>query len=185
MDILIPSLLMFILVALIKPPSKSNLDKVTQGILKIVYPTARGDSFEINARPPKRVIFSLVINFFYLLGSLLSLGLIFALFYYVRIPPTSLFLDTLNIAVIVFAALVIKQRATELTVEEKTSFWEFIIDMLSIPVAKIGQWLSNKWKEYNVVSVFFAVLIDTPFMTLVDFVEGWSSFLKRKRGEIY
>ncbi|MBL7078583.1 hypothetical protein ISS42_02920 [Candidatus Shapirobacteria bacterium] len=184
-DILVPSILMFALVALIKPPAKSNFKKVMDGVLKIVFPTTQGDAYEINASPKKRPIFSLIINFFYLVGSIFSLGLIFAVFYYAKIPPTSLFLDTLNVAVIVFAALVIKQRAKELTVEEKTSFWEFFIDMLSIPVAKIGQWLANKWKEYNVVSVFFTVLIDTPFMTLVDFVEGWSSFLKRKRGEIY
>ncbi len=184
-DIIVPSILMFALVALIRPPAKSNFKKVMDGVLKIVFPTTQGDAYEINAQPKKRPIFSLIINFFYLIGSTLSIGLIFAVFYFAKIPPTSLFLDTLNVAVIVFAALVIKQRAKELTVEEKPSLWEFFIDMLSIPVAKLGQWLANKWKEYNVVSVFFTVLIDTPFMTLVDFVEGWSSFLKRKRGEIY
>ncbi len=184
-DIVVPSILMFALVALIRPPAKSNYKKVEDGILKLVYPTRKGDAYEINAKPRKRPIFSFIINFFYLIGSLLSMGLIFAVFYFAKIPPTSLFLDTLNVALIVFAALIIKQRAKELTVEERSSFWEFFIDMLSIPVAKLGQWLANKWKEYNVVSVFFTVLIDTPFMSLVDFVEGWSSFLKRKRGEIY
>jgi len=184
-DILVPSLLMFVLVAMIRPPGKSNLKKVIDGILKIVFPTTKGGFYEINASPKKRLIFNLIINFFYLLGSTLSLGLILAVFYFSRVPPTSLFLDTLNVALVVFAAMIIKQRAKEITVEEKTSFWEFLIDMLSIPMAKIGQWLANKWKEYNVVSIFFTVLIDTPFMTLVDFVEGWSSFLKRKKGEIY
>ena len=89
--------------------------------------------------------------------------------------------DTLNVAVLVFAALVIRQRAKELVIEEKASIWEFIIDTLSVPIGKIGQWLAKKWKEYNIASVFLTVLVEIPFVMVLEFIEGWSSFIKEKK----
>jgi hypothetical protein len=128
---------------------------------------------------------STISSFLYLLGTSVSLGAIFLLFRVARIPWTSVYIDTLNVAVIVFAALLVRQRAKELVVEEKTSIWEFLLDVLSVPIARVGQWLSNKWKEYNIASVLFTVMIDLPFLTLVDFVENWSTFIKEKKSGIH
>jgi hypothetical protein len=86
---------------------------------------------------------------------------------------------------VVFAGTIIRQRAKELTIEEKRGFWQFLLDILSVPVAKLGQWLSNKWREYNIVSVFLTVLVDMPFSTLVEFIESWSTFLKEKKAELH
>jgi len=57
---------------------------------------------------------------------------------------------------------------------------EFSVDAFSIPVAKVGQWLASKWKKYNIVSVFFTALIDMPFFVFINFIENWSSFLKKE-----
>jgi hypothetical protein len=51
-------------------------------------------------------------------------------------------------------------------------------------LAKIGNWFSEKWREYNVVSAFFTALIDLPFSTFVAAIEGWRNFIKEKRIEI-
>lgn len=184
-DLAFPTALMFILVAIIRPPSASNLDRVLAEIKKIVYPATELDVYQIKVRSRRHSLTRFIIGFLYFLISCLSIGLVIYLFYLVKIPTSSVILDTLNVAVIVFAALVIKQRAKELTVEEKTSFWEFFLDILSVPLAKLGQWLSSKWKEYNIVSVFFSALVDMPFLTFIKFVEGWSTFLKEKKSEIH
>ena len=107
------------------------------------------------------------------------------LFYISQIPIPSVILDTFNVAVVVFAGVVIRQRARELTVEEKTTFWEFSLDILAVPMAKIGKWLAEKWREWNIVSVLFTALFDMPFLAFIGFLEGWSSFLKEKKAEIH
>jgi ligand-binding SRPBCC domain-containing protein len=91
----------------------------------------------------------------------------------------------MTIALNVFAALVIRNKAKEITVEEKSSFWEFFLDVLSIPMAQIGNWLARKWREYNVVSVFFNVVIEMPFITVIEFIEDWRNFLKERKAEIH
>lgn len=184
-DIMVPTLLMFLLVAIVKPPSQPNLERIITQIKNIVYQEGKKNIYEINARKRRKLILNFIIGFLYLLACCLSLGITVLVFYLARIPPSSIVLDTINVAVIVFAGLVIRQRAKEITVEEKISFWEFSLDILSVPVAKIGQWVSDRWKEYNVISVFFTALVDMPFLVFIEFVEGWSQFLKGKKAEIH
>ncbi|MBU2592471.1 MAG: hypothetical protein ABH867_00190 [Patescibacteria group bacterium] len=183
-DILIPTAVMFLLVIIIKPPGEENFTRVVKETNKIVYKSEEKDIYEIKARKKKGWIISLTIGLLYALTSLISMALVFWIFQIARVPVTSLYIDTLNVAMIVFAALIIRQRAKEMIIEEKTSFSQFFLDVLSIPVAKLGQWLSVKWKEYNIVSVFFTAIVDIPFLTITEFIESWSNFLKEKKAEI-
>jgi len=157
---------------------------VVSEITKIVSQREEDDVYELRPRRKRGLIAKLIIGSLYTAISLISLGITFWIFYLVRIPITSLILDTMNVAMVVFAGLIIRQRAKEMTIEEKTSFWEFSLDLLSVPLAKLGQWLSKKWKEYNIISVFFTALVDVPFSTLVEFIESFSQFLKEKKAEI-
>ena len=184
-DIMLPTVLMGILVALVRPPGKDNYENVKKGVIKVLYHPNEKDEYEIKHRKKKKVISNFIISIFYLAATFASLYFVYWVFSLADVPVTSLYIDTLNVAMIVSAAVVIKQRSKELTVEEKTSFFEFLIDILSVPMAKIGQWFSNKWKEYNIVSVFFIALVDMPFSTFVEFIESWRSFLKEKKAEVH
>jgi hypothetical protein len=183
-DILLPTVLMFVLVILVRPPKKANLEKVVEGVKKVVYQPQAVEVYEIKTEKKRHLLGNLVIGLLYLLGSTVSLGLVFAIFFAAKVPIASVYIDTLNVAVIVFAALIIRQRAKELVVEERASVWEFFVDTLSVPVGRIGQWVANKWKEYNLVSVFFTLLIDAPVQALFEFVESWSSFIKDKKAQL-
>lgn len=183
-DILLPTLVMFLLVFAIKLPPKENLKRVIKEVFKVIYPQQEQDVYELRAQK-RGFLANLIINGLYLITVLGSLTLIFWLFRLAKIPLTSLIVDTLNVSMIVFAGLIIRQRAKELTIEEKRGFWQFILDILSVPVAKLGQWLSYKWREYNIVSVFLTALVDMPFSSLVEFIESWSTFLKEKKAELH
>jgi len=177
-DLLLPTVVMFLLVTSVRLPQESNLEAAVEGIQRLVYPGERRDVFELRPARRRSAAARAAIYFLYLVSSVLSLGLVTAAFYYARIPATSIVLDAFNVAVVVFAGLVIRQRAKELTVEEeRVNVLEFFLDVLSIPVAKVGKWLSQKWKEYNVVSVLFAALIDAPFLTFIEMIEGWSVYV--------
>ena len=115
----------------------------------------------------------------------MGIGLIVGIFYFAKVPPTSIVLDTINVAMIIFAALSIRQSAKEIDIDEKESFFEFFLDTLFVPVGRLGQWFSQKWREYNVASVFLSVLVDLPFSSLVTFVEDWRAFLREKQAGIH
>jgi len=183
-DLLIPTIVMFALVSAIRLPKKKNFERVIKEVDNIVLSLEEKEVYDIRPKKKRSFISTILISLTYTAISLGSLWLVFWLFWIAKVPVTSLFLDTLNIAMIVFAAIIIRQKAKEMTIEGKTSFLEFFLDMLSIPIGKLGQWLSNKWREYNIVSVFFSALIDFPFFSFIEFVENWSSFLKEKKAEI-
>jgi len=185
-DILGPTLLMFFLVATIKPPSKNNLEIVLLETMKIVYETERTDVYEIKTARKRGFLLKSFIALLYLVGASISLGIIAMIFLSVSFPPTSILINIIFVALIAFAGLAVRNRAEELTVEEgKTGFFDFVFDILFLPIVGLGRWLSNKWKKYNAIAIFFSALIDLPFQIFIEFLEQWRYFLKEKKEEIH
>jgi len=183
-DLAIPTALMFVLVWMIKPPSGDNLEVVKEEVSKIAYKVEELDVYEIKLRKKVRKLLNLVFVLVYLAGGLVSLYGIYWVFKIANVPWTSLYINTANVAMVVASAMVIRQRSKELTVYEKENIVEFLLDFFSIPLAKIGAWFSQKWKEYNIVSVLFVALVDFPFSSFVAILEGWRGFIKEKRSGI-
>ena len=88
-------------------------------------------------------------------------------------------------SLIAFTGTKIRKRSRELHVtEKKESFFQIIIDLFSLPVIRLGKWLLARWKKINILGVAFNVLIDTPFLIFVEFLEQWRYFLKEKKEDI-
>lgn len=184
-DVVVPTLIMMGLVSAYRLPGKTNIDKVIEEIQNIFYHQEGEEVYELRIKHGRHLVTSIFIVFLYLLGLIISLGGIIWILHAIKLPPTSVAINTFLAAVMIFGAMVVRQRAKELAVEDRTSFLEFSVDFLSIPVGKIGQWLATKWKKYNIVSVFFTTLIDMPFFAFINFVENWSSFMKERKSEIH
>lgn len=185
-DILGPTFLMFLFVATIRPPLKSNLEVVVMEAMKIVYQTEKADVYEIKVPKKRRVITRLIIDLIYLSGALISFGAVFYIFRTVKFPLTSIIINIIFVALITFTGLAVRKKGQELTIEEKKGgFLELLFDILALPVASTGRWLSNKWKKYNAIAVFFNAMIDMPFSVFVEFLENWRYFLKEKKEEIH
>ena len=185
-DVLGPTVLMFLMVATIKPPSKNNLNIALIEAMKIIYQKEKTDVYEIRSNRQKGFAMKSIIGFIYFFATLISFGSIWWIFSLAKFPITSVFVNIIFVALIVFTGLAIKKRGEELTIEERPpGLADFLFDILSLPIAGVGQWLSNKWKRYNIISAFFNALIDMPFMIFVEFVEQWRYFLKEKKEKIH
>jgi len=184
-DFFVPSLAMFVIVSLIKPPGKNNLAALLNVMEKYVYVNTDKDVYEIKLKKKKKFVTRLIIFLFYLVGCVSSFWFIAWAFLKATLPITSVVFDTLTIAINIFAALVIRNKAHEITVEDNTTFGEFIMDIFSLPMAEIGSWIANKWKEYNVVAIFFNVAIELPIIAFIGFVENWRQFIKDHKADIH
>jgi hypothetical protein len=177
---------MFVLVTTIKRPSEKNMSIALMETFKIAYENKATDAYEIKVHKKRGVITRFIISLFYALGAVISLGAIVWIFDFFRFPVSSMIINIVFIALILFAGLAIRKRAEELTMEdEKEGFLGFLSDVLFLPVAGIGQWLSNKWKQYNAIAAFFNALIDLPFSVFVEFLERWRYFIKERKEEIH
>lgn len=184
-DVLIPTFLMFVLVSTIKPPSEKNLTIVVMEAMKIIFKKDKQDVYEIRAPKNKSAFTKAIVSFIYFVGSCLSFGLIFWIFWSFKFPISSIIINILFIALILFAGMAIRKRSRELAVEdEREGFLSFVSDVLLLPIASLGRWMSNKWKKYNAFAAFFNALIDMPFSVFIEFIEKWRYFMKEKKEDI-
>ncbi len=186
LNISIPPLLMFFLVLTIKPPKKENLERVIVEIMKIVYEKDKKDLYVIKS-PKKRGIFlRLIISLFYILTFLFSFGLIIWGLNELGFSYLSKAIFIIFFSLIAFAGVKIRERAKELQViEERASFFSFLIDSFSLPFLQFGKWLSGQWAKYNIIIALINALIDMPFQLFTEFLDHWRSFIKEKKEEIH
>ena len=184
-DLLIPSLVMFILVIIIRPPPDKNLIVVKKEVKKILYKQDKDDVYEINFNKKKNKIAQAIFLLLSAVAGSISLWAVFWVFKVAKVPWTSMYIDVINVAMVVFAAMAVREKSKEITIEDRGNFAEFLVDLFSIPLAKLGQWFSQKWKEYNVVAALFTALVDTPFSALISLIEDWRNFLKERSSEIH
>ena len=184
-DILIPTVLMFSLVATIKLPSDKNLSMVIMETMKIVYKKENTDIYEVKVHKKRGVITRALISFIYVLSAFISFGFIYLVFKIFNFPITSIVINIIFIALILFAGNAVRKRAEELTIEdEREGFLSFFSDVFFLPITGVGRWMSNKWKKYNAIAAFFNALIDMPFTVFIEFLERWRYFIKERKEEM-
>lgn len=184
-DVLIPTGLMAILVMTARPPSSKNLNLVIMESMKIVYPQEKQDTYKVKVSKPKSTITKIFLSLIYLCGAALSATVMFGLFSALQFPLSSIIIDFIFIALILFAGTAVQKRAQELTVEdEREGFLGFLSDILFLPLTDVGRWMSQTWKQYNAIAALFNALVDMPFSAFVEFIERWRYFLKEKKEEL-
>lgn len=185
-DILGPTLLMAILVTTIRPPKSENLLKVIIEVMKIVYQRDSKDIYEIKPFPKRSLVLGAIIQLFYLLGFLVTVGAIIWTLSLLHFPLLSYIIFIVFLSLISFAGAKIRERAKELQIiGKREGIWRIFIDPFSVPFVQFGRWLSSHWRKYNILTVFFNSLIDMPFIVFVEFLEQWRYFLKEKKEQIH
>lgn len=184
-DFVVPSVVMFALVSIIRPPPEENVTHVLTAVYQFVYADEKKKLYDIYLKQRRNRVFMLVVGILYLFMMFGVLGGVGYVFYVAKLPITSVVFDTFTIALTFFAAVGIRNKSKELSVDDKTPVWEFLLDMLSVPIARIGSILAAKWKEYNIIAIVFTFLIETPMVIVFDFIENWSQYLKERRAELH
>ncbi len=185
LSVLIPPLLMFFIVSTIRPPKKSNLEKVIMETTKIIFTTEKKDTYKISVPRKRGFILNAIILLFYLATFLASFGFILWGLDKLNFGILSKIIFIVFFSLIFFAGAKIKERSKELIVEEdRGGFFSFLFDSFSLPFLRLGKWLSGQWTKYNVVLVMITALIDMPFQLFTEFLEQWRYFVKEKKEEI-
>ncbi len=180
-----PPLLMFGLVSTVKTPDKKNLQRVIVEAMKICYQTEREDIYEIRIPKKRNKIFEVIISIFYAVAFLFSFGLIIKGLQKLHFSIFSMIIFVFFISVISFLGVKIREQSKELTVEEKKEgFIRTIIDFFTMPIVLAGKWFSERWSKMN-IALIIAILIDMPFLTFVEFLEQWRSFIKEQKEKIH
>lgn len=185
-DALFPPILMFFLIATIKPPKKENFAVVLMELMKIAYPPQKEEIYELKISKKRNILFVFFVKTFYLISFFISLGLIVFLLHKLSFPIISYFILIIFISLIAFTGTKLRQRSKELVImEEKDGFLTTLLDLFIFPLVQLGNWIALRWRKYNFIAAGFNILIDMPFSVLVEFIEQWRYFLKEKKDKIH
>ncbi len=181
-NILGPTLLMFLLVATVKLPSKENLQVVILKTTNLVYQNeGQKEKYFLEPFRKRHFFYDLFFLLLHVLLCFVSYGLIIYLLTKIEMPIPAIITFIIFVSIIVFTGIAIRKRAKEISLEQdKKTFFSFILNMFSFPVAQIGKWLANKWKRYNLY-IIFSILVDLPFNTFLNILEEWTGYIKEQK----
>ena len=184
-DFVVPTAVMFFLVSIIRAPPAGNIEQVKRAVYQFLYDDGKKKLYDVYLKRKRNPVFAFIMAVLYMIMMFGVIGGVGYIFYIARLPITSVAFDTFTIALTFFAAVLIRNKAKELSVDDRASVWEFLLDMISVPIARVGSFLANKWKEYNIVAILFTFIIETPMVVVFDFIESWSQYLKERRSELH
>ncbi len=127
-----------------------------------------------------KLLLALILTFF------ISYGLMIWALNKLNFGILSIIIFLIYISLISLAGMKIRERSRELeVVETSESFLIVFVDLFSVPVIRVGKWLSAQWAKINVVVLLINFLVDMPFQSFVEFLEAWRAFSKEKKEEIH
>ncbi len=185
-NIIFPPLLMFLVVVTIKVPSKRNTELIVQGIKEMVYGKYESSPFIMKGILHRSSFFYKVFKFFYVVVFFASFGIIIFILNKLHFNIMSIGLFLFFLSVVSYFGIRIRQNARELVVvKRKEGIVTFATDLFSIPILRMGQWLSTKLSNINVFVFIFDFIIEAPFKTFVEVFEEWIYYIKEERDKIY
>ena len=60
----------------------------------------------------------------------------------------------------------------------------FVRDIVYLPFVIVGQWMSDKYSQVNVVTIVLDMLIELPLKTVLRLIRQWGSFIDDRKDRI-
>ncbi|MCA9387790.1 MAG: hypothetical protein KC653_01980, partial [Candidatus Andersenbacteria bacterium] len=186
-NVLFPSFLVFMIALWIRLPGEGNTQKIIQRLWGITY-GAHGGDWVIMVRPPRKrkglsqatFVFGYVISLIVVYG-----GSAWLLRTYLQFNLASILIFLVFLSIVSFFGYRIRQSVRELLIaKRREGAFSLFFDFLSIPLLRVGRFLSLNFSRVNIMAFVLDVILEAPFKTVVDFFEDWLAYLREKREEI-
>jgi len=166
-------------------PSQRNTARVIDlihGLLGI------GDDFEVTFKVKQsnsstlKFVFDVIYGFVFLV-TIVTIVSFLSLVLHFNVVSIAFFIFFLTL--VTFLGLKIRNtRRDLLVVETGTGFISTLIDMIFLPIVRVGRWIALRAPRVNVFLFFFDFIIEAPFKGTIGLVEGWIAFIREKKEEI-
>lgn len=183
-NMIFPPLLMFIIILLIRMPSKNNVGVVLNEVRAVVYEEEKKE-YACTIPKQRNMVTQSLLRFVYVL---VFFGIFYSLFYLLK----NLHFSIASIAVFfVFVSLVVAtgakvhNRSKELKMEkDKAAFFSFLVDLVSMPLVTFGKIIIGGLSKFHFL-VIVVNFIDFPFQSFLNFIESMYAFVRSKRDEMF
>ncbi|MFA6429091.1 MAG: hypothetical protein WCV84_01165 [Patescibacteria group bacterium] len=183
-NVLFPPVLMLFVGLLIRLPGKDNTDRLVQAAKELITPEGpKGREMKI---PQARVgSAKLVFRVVYAATFVVVFGGVFSLLEKMHFTWVSSSIFILFLCLVSFFAFRLRVSAREsVVVDRKDTLLNVLLDFFSLPILRVGQWLSSSISRINIFVFLFDFIIEAPLKLLLNVLEEWFAFMKEKKEEI-
>ncbi len=179
--------LMFIIAISIYRPKEKNTNVIVSLLMKIFYQEPHAEFlYPKQKKFGRSKISDILFNITYSLTFLLSFGLLIWLLNIFNFNWVSILLFIFFLSIISFFGMKLRNEAQELViVPQKDNIISALINFFTLPILRVGQWVSAKAPKINVFLFILDFIIEAPFKIFIEVVEDWVSYQKEKREELF
>ncbi|MFA6392147.1 MAG: hypothetical protein WCW66_05405 [Patescibacteria group bacterium] len=177
---------LFFLAITINTPSNDNTERIIRGIHGIL--SLNTDSKpKWRIRPAKRRrVTMLVFQIIYGIAFTLSFGILIAFLTLINFNWVSILFFIFFLTIVSFLGIKLRQDNKELRMQnQKEGFFSILVDFFTIPIVRVGHWLSLKAPKVNVFVFILDVIIEAPFKSIVHVSEQWIDYIREKKDDLY
>lgn len=166
-------------------PKKKNTQKLTDYIHGVI---GLGDDFEIPfkvKRPWSRGALAMIFNLIYAAALLVSVGVLVWALHLIDFNVVSIFFFLFFLSLVMFLGIKVRYSKRELLVVDiGGGIITTMLDVMFLPIIRVGRWLSLQAPRVNIILFFFDFIVEAPFKATIRLIEGWLAFLREKKEEI-
>ncbi len=177
-----PSLLFFLTSGL-RQPAKKNTERALALVDALVY---GGSIPSIRIDLDKRgILYDVALGLYVSLVSMSVIGVVWGLiqlqFHFVDIGIFLLFL-----ILVLYFGFRIRHNANRMRFSDtKDNFIRTLLELLFLPLVSVGRWMNVRFENINIALLFLDFFIEAPLRLVLKFFDTFSSFVAKKREEIY
>lgn len=182
-----PPILMVFIILTSSIPGVENTRRIFQRIVDIVD---SDQSFETKIvlmakrMKPRKPILQIGLSIFYTGTFVVTLYVIWLILKSLNFNFISQAIFLFFVSTVAFFSHRIKLVTSEYKLVEKDSFFTPFIDFFFMPILAMGKFFSNEVAKLNFFTFIFDVLIEAPYKLLIEIIEEWISFTRKKKEEI-
>lgn len=177
-------LLLVLMVLTVPNPTKRNTEKIIRGIEGIIYDHKNKKIVFRSKRISNLLLY--IFNAIYSIMFIITFGLLIIVLRKLEFTFLGSFLFVLFLSIISFFAIRIRELALELNVlKRKQGFFIFLMQILSLPIIRVGRFISLKFSKINIFIFVFDFIIEAPFKILIEIAEQLIAMIREKREEVY
>lgn len=184
-NILFPPVLMFLLTATTRFPGGQNTSAVVKTVLSLV--SGDGQRIFPQTIPVGRssTVSTWFLSFIYLIMFAVTFGAIGMSLSRVGFSVISIGFFVFFLSVVSFFAIRIRQPVRDLfVIPRRDNIFVALIEFFSLPILKVGRWISLTSSRFNVVLYLFDYFLEAPVKSFLLVTEDVLGFFRQKREDI-
>lgn len=180
-----PASLMFLLTVTTRFPGKDNTQQVWNVLSSLLYGGERRVSSKIKKQVSSSVFSIGVFSIFYLLTITITFGGIIFILQNLHFTIIGIGFFLFFLSVVSFFAIRIRQPVRDLFIgSQRENILLVLINFFSLPILRVGQFVSLTSAKFNVFLYLFDYLLEAPFKSFLAVLEDVLGFFREQREDI-